>query len=232
MIQLIETLVLIGGLTVSFQDDTKNRILEAAGAVFADKGYNAATVREICTRASANLAAVNYHFGDKRRLYVEAIRRAHQSRVEQAPLPQWPPGTSPQRKLADFIRTLLSRMLVEDGVSWHTQLMLREIAHPDSACEELVADYIRPQFDVLQRILGEMLPSDVGQERRHLIAFSIVGQCLHYRVAGKVVRMLVPREEYEGYTPERLAVHITALTLAALGLEPAICDASAMEAAS
>ena len=44
---------------------TKDRLLAAACAVFADKGYRAATVVEICTAAEANIAAVNYHFGNK-----------------------------------------------------------------------------------------------------------------------------------------------------------------------
>lgn len=213
---------------MNMQEDTKSRIVEAAGAVFADKGFDAATVREICHRAGANLAAVNYHFGDKQRLYLEAIRRAHQSRVEQAPLPDWPPETPPQRKLADFVYTLISRMLLEDGATWHTQLMLREMSRSDSACKELVADYIRPQFEVLQAILTELLPADVSPERRHLISFSIVGQCLQYRVAGPVMRLLVSKEEYRRYTHQRLADHITSLTLAALGLEPSICEARAM----
>ena len=50
--------------------DTKARIIEAAGQVFANKGFEAATIREICRLAQVNLAAINYHFGDKQRLYV------------------------------------------------------------------------------------------------------------------------------------------------------------------
>ena len=54
-------------------DDTRENLLLAAGKVFADKGYEKATVREICKAAGvSNLAAVNYYFGDKERLYIEA----------------------------------------------------------------------------------------------------------------------------------------------------------------
>ena len=58
-------------------DLTKTRLLEAAGEEFADKGFEGATVRVICDRAGVNLAAVNYHFGDKEHLYVQALLHAH-----------------------------------------------------------------------------------------------------------------------------------------------------------
>jgi AcrR family transcriptional regulator len=54
--------------------DTKEKLFLAAVAVFAEKGYKAATVREICRRAKgANNNAVNYYFGDKARLYALII---------------------------------------------------------------------------------------------------------------------------------------------------------------
>ena len=71
-------------------DSTKARILEAAGNVFAQKGFEAGTVREICQLADVNLAAINYHFGDKRRLYLAAVSHAYSSREEE--LRGWPSG--------------------------------------------------------------------------------------------------------------------------------------------
>ena len=64
------------------QDPTKARLLEAAGEEFAEKGFELARVRAICERAGANLAAVNYHFGDKEQLYVEVLREAHRCGLE------------------------------------------------------------------------------------------------------------------------------------------------------
>ena len=64
------------------QDPTKVRLLEAAGEEFAGKGFDAARVRTICERAGANVAAVNYHFGDKEQLYVETVLDAHRCGVD------------------------------------------------------------------------------------------------------------------------------------------------------
>ncbi|MFO1425438.1 MAG: helix-turn-helix domain-containing protein [Steroidobacteraceae bacterium] len=71
--------------------DARHRLLEAASAEFAERGYAGATVRDIVARAGTNLNAVNYHFGSKQQLYVEVIR--HQTALSEAAHPQRPaPG--------------------------------------------------------------------------------------------------------------------------------------------
>lgn len=196
---------------------TKDRILEAAGPIFAEKGFRNATVREICQAAQANLAAINYHFGDKERLYIETVKRAHRARMDQASLPDWTEGIAPAKKLHGFIYMFLKRMLADDQASWHTHLMLRELAHPTAACAELVREFIRPHFDVLMAILAELVPPEMSEMERHQIGFSIVGQCLHYRVAQPIVKLLISAEEYAEYDADRLASHISQFTLAGLG---------------
>lgn len=199
-------------------EDTKDRILEAAGQIFAEKGFRNATVREICQAAQANLAAVNYHFGDKERLYIETVKRAHRARMDHAALPDWPPGMDAAAKLHGFIYMFLKRMLADDAASWHTHLMLRELSQPTAACAELVREFIRPHFDVLLSILSEIVPPQTSEIERHQIGFSIVGQCLHYRVAQPIVKLLISPEEYAEYDAERLAKHISHMTLASLGV--------------
>ena len=73
--------------------EPRERILSAAGQEFALNGFEAATVRDICLAAGVNVAAVNYYFGDKRRLYIESVKHAHEQRVRQVPLPEWAAGT-------------------------------------------------------------------------------------------------------------------------------------------
>ncbi|HWB00124.1 MAG TPA: CerR family C-terminal domain-containing protein [Pirellulales bacterium] len=197
--------------------DTRQRILDAAGPVFAHRGFKDATVREICQAARVNVAAVNYYFGDKERLYIEAVKRAHRNRMDQAPLPEWSSSATPEQKLYDFVRTLLIRILHDPAQSWHTELMLRELLEPTAACAELARDYIRPQFDTLLAILATILPAEVSREDRHLAAFSIVGQCLYHRVAQPIVEALIAPDEYRSYSIDRLAQHITSWSLAALG---------------
>jgi AcrR family transcriptional regulator len=203
---------------MAITEDTQQRLLDAAGQIFAEKGFASATVREICRRADANIAAVNYYFGDKERLYIEAVQRAAQGRFEQVPIPHWEPGTPVVTKLRDFIRTFVSRVVADQAPRWHLQLIMRELFQPTAACVEFVRNFARPQFELLLGILAEILPPETPAVKRHLLVFSIVGQCLHYRLARPVITLLVGEEEFRTYDADLLAEHIAAFSLAALGL--------------
>lgn len=198
--------------------EPRERILSAAGREFAERGYEAATVRDICVAAAVNVAAVNYYFGDKRRLYIESVKHAHEQRAGQVPLPEWTAGTPPQRKLRDFIDNLLERMLGFGQPPWQVRLMMREVLHPTDACRELVEDYVRPRFELLVAILDEIVEGGLARAELRRVALSIIGQCFLYRAAGDVVGMLVPHDELESlHAREPLADHVTGYALAALG---------------
>ncbi|HWL10934.1 MAG TPA: CerR family C-terminal domain-containing protein [Planctomicrobium sp.] len=210
-------------------DGTRDRILNAAGAVFADHGFEKATIREIVTRAEVNLAAVNYHFGDKERLYRATIRYAHELASGEVPFPEWhPESTPPEIRLREFIHITMQRMMVIQRLPWHSRLMMRETMMrettvPTEACREMAEEYIRPHFQVLQEILSEMLPPDTPPQRLYQLAFSVIGQCLFYKVSCPVVEILVPPGELkEHYTPPKLADHIADVMLAALGRQDLI----------
>src|SRR4029077_18806791 len=65
--------------------DTRKRLLEAAGEVFAERGFRDATIQEICRRADANIAAVHYHFADKEQLYRAVIQYAEECAPDSHP---------------------------------------------------------------------------------------------------------------------------------------------------
>jgi len=197
-------------------DDTCQRLLNAAGPLFAEQGLKATTVRNICDRAGVNLAAVNYHFRDKKQLYHDAVRHAAQTCESRVPIPDWAPGTPPEQKLRDFVVMFLNRVAVDHEPAWHAQLIMRELTHPTPACAEFVRDFVRPCFETLSGVLREFLP-DVPEPKRLLVGFSIVGQCLHYRVARPVMEHLIGANEFRAFGIDLLADHITEFSLAAIG---------------
>lgn len=202
-------------------DDTRARLLHAAGPIFADKGFQGATVREICERAGVNVASIKYYFGDKERLYIETVKEARRIKAEPAPFPQWSDDVPPETRLQQFIHTLLTRMFLVNAAPWPTRLMLREILEPTTACQELVQEFFRPEFEMLLEILDAMLPPGTPPYRRYQFGFSVVGQCAFYRLAGGVVSTLIePHELADVCQVDALSDHITRFTLAALGRVP------------
>jgi AcrR family transcriptional regulator len=204
------------------EEATRCRVLEAAGPLFAEKGFDGVKVREITKLAGTNLAAVNYHFRSKEHLYVETVRHAGQICAATVPLPDWPPEVPPRQRLRDFVDTLLARLLRPDVPAWHRTLIMRELAQPrHGACEELVREFIRPSFEKLMGVLRDLVPPGTPPERLQLIGGSIVGQCLHYHHCRHVIPLLVGPREAQALDAERLADHITAFSLAAIkGLFP------------
>ena len=207
---------------VNSADDTRQRLLEAAGEVFGERGFQAATIREICGRAGANVAAVNYHFGDKERLYVEAVKNVYSFGMDQPP-PEFPPDAAPDQKLRLAIRHMLAHVLDDRRPAWHAQVMFHELAEPSQACVDIVEGFIRPMANRLDEFLAELLPPETSAVDRHLIAFSIIGQCRFYFMRNPFAVRLVGEEEYRTYDITRLTEHIARFTLAALGHEKPFC---------
>jgi len=200
------------------QESTKTRLLEAAGEVFSEKGFRAATVRDICSRAGTNVSAVNYHFRDKEGLYVAVLEYSHVLALRKYP-PDWGlrEGASAEERLHAFILSFLLRFLAEGFPSWHGKLMAQEITDPTRALKHVVEKAIRPLFNSLVEIVEELIPVGEGagsaaSEAAYLCAMSVVGQCVHRYVSRHVTAFLRPNPVD---TPEieQLADHITRFSI-------------------
>src|SRR5215472_18027974 len=88
-------------------DKTRQDIIDAAGQLFADQGFKATTISQICKAADVNQAAVSFHFGGKEQLYIDLVRYGHEYVHSMIPWPNWEPGTPPATKLRDFVLTFL-----------------------------------------------------------------------------------------------------------------------------
>ena len=206
---------------MTVHDATKARILEAAGAEFAEKGFELARIRTICESARANIAAVNYHFGDKEQLYIATVLEAHRCGGEYTPpseLPDLPAAVLHRQYIHQFLTNVLA---LSHSDTWQSTLMLREMLRPTEACAVLVEETIRPRFEFLRAIVRKACP-DVDEQKLNAICFSVIGQCLHYKMAKEVAQRLIGREAFESLGVDYLTDHISSFCLAALGLEPPI----------
>jgi len=201
----------------SSPDKTRQRLLEAAGEIFAEQGFRKATVRDICARADANVASVKYHFGDKEKLYSEILRFAHGCAIEKYPPSLGLPADAPaEKRLYTFVLSFLQRLLDEGRPAWHAKIMSREMAEPTVAMDMLVEEQVKPHFGFIRQVIVELLGPKAPEETVRLCAQSVVGQCLFYHFGRPVAERLFPQRTFGLKDAPRIAEHITRLTLAGI----------------
>lgn len=199
--------------------DTKGRLIEAAGQVFSEKGFKAATVRDICRLAKANVAAVHYHFGDKAGLYKTLLSEAFEIGLRRYPPDMGlDPEAPAEERLFAFVHSFLLRSLPCGPHSWCGRLMSMELLEPTPALDYMVTRYIMPLSERLRKIVVEILDDGTGQddERAFQCAMSIVGQCQHISRNRAVMDKLSPGLRMDAEGIEGLARHITDFSIAAL----------------
>ena len=197
--------------------ETVSQILNAAGEVFASKGFKETTVREICAAADANVASINYHFGDKERLYIETVKHAKNSLEAAVPLPEQIESVDPENALRLFIETLAHRVLNPEVESWKHELLVREFMNPSKACQEMMEETIHPFMGSLHGILGRLMSENTPHYVIQQLAFSVISQCVYYRLQNRLVTLLVDPKDMENYySPKMLAEHIYRFSVAAI----------------
>lgn len=197
--------------------DTRDALLEAATAVFAAAGFRNATVRDICRRAGANVAAVNYHFRDKETLYLEVLRHVQRQADARHPLPRADGGLAAEARLAAFVRGFLLRLLDPGPDAVGSRLMAREMVEPSGVFDTVLAEQIQPIADEVRDILTELLGDRASEAVIRRCGISIVSQCLFYHQCRDVVRRLFPDLDLGPEGLDELARHITRFSLAGLG---------------
>ena len=191
---------------------TRIRLLEAAGPVFAAQGFYKAKIRDICARAEANVAAVNYHFGDKLGLYIEVLRYS----VSAAVLDPALITGAPKAKLRGFVQMMLDSVFKATRPAWYMKLVLQEMSNPTPAIDELVKEFIRPRYRMLCELIGAMIGQPRNARITQLCAHSVVGQARHYLIANIVIEKVWPEFRFTPDELEELTDHITAFSVAGI----------------
>jgi TetR/AcrR family transcriptional regulator, regulator of cefoperazone and chloramphenicol sensitivity len=198
------------------EESTRERILNAAGEVFAEQGFEGATVRAITQRAGVNVAAINYHFRDKAELYSRVILDACAAQ-RVADLIKAEGIVDPQQRLRSIIFQWLQFMLAPDRPQWKRLLLAREMANPTIALDQLVENSIRPMRDeCLRPTLRELAEDRFDEKQLRYLSGSIMGQCHYYLQSRPVLDRLYPGFEIGKPEINEIADHIARFSLAAI----------------
>ena len=196
---------------------TRAALIEAAADVFAEVGFHHARIRDICQRAGANVAAVNYHFGDKERLYAEVMRASFTRVMTAYPLDLGVAAEAPaEERLRAFVHSYFLRIFACDGDSRHSRMILREMVEPTGALDQLVEHVVRPTTAVLDGIVKELLGPDVPEPVRRMCGMSVVGQALFYIHCQPVIRRAFPAFRLGKAEIETLAAHVATFSIAGI----------------
>lgn len=199
--------------------ETRQRLLAAAAEVFAEKGFWEATHAEICEKAGANTAAVNYHFNSKENLYVEAWRNAFEQSMQAHPPDGGVPKDAPaEERLHGQILSLMHRM--GDSTNFEVDIVHREMANPTGLLAEVLHRAVEPLRLSMRAIVEELLGEGADEQSVTFCEMSLMGQCFgpihHLRRARELRENLGPKGPLVDFKIEDLADHVTRFTLAGI----------------
>jgi len=201
-------------------DLARERLLDKAEILFAQRGYHAVTVREITKAATCNLASVNYHFGNKKNLYLDVFRfrwvpRAKGLQKFFRDSLSTKEVSAPAVVIQALARAFLEGPLSDEARQRHFQLMAREMSQPTEAFEFVANHVMQPFFNELADMFETFVPGELPRERLVLKIISIFSIVLHFNFARTAVAHISGRE-YDPSFRAQLIEHIVDFSLAGL----------------
>jgi AcrR family transcriptional regulator len=172
--------------------DARSRLITSALRLFAEKGFEAATTREICEAAGANISAIRYYFGDKAGLYSAVFTEPMGEKkcyINIATYLDLPLAEALGRFFAEFLEPLKKGEQIRLVMKLH----FREMIEPTGGRQQEIDAEIRPQHDALVAILKEHLGLPRTDADVHRLAFSIIGMAVYFYVGQEVVSAISPQ---------------------------------------
>ena len=167
--------------------DTRARLLAAGTRLFAERGFHNVSVRDVCTEAGANVAAVNYHFGGKLGLYREVVGTAIAAiRAVSDGMTLAADDAPPEDRLRHYVHAFLPTIAGRDKriaaarVAWIHQLVRHETSDPTPLAPWIVEQAVMPRVQYLRRLVAELIGCEAADPRVERCVISIQAQCAFY----------------------------------------------------
>jgi TetR/AcrR family transcriptional regulator, regulator of cefoperazone and chloramphenicol sensitivity len=209
--QSFESLILI---IMKKKPATKERLIITAREIFAEKGFRDTTVAEICEQAEANIAAVNYHFGDKESLYDAVWRNAFTTMVEAYPLDgELPDDPSTEDRLFAFANAMVHRMFCETEAGFFPKLLCQEMAAPTLALDRIAKEALFPQHQYVGAIIRDATEDQLSDTQFQLCLHGIIGQCVFFNFSRPLRERMMGKKKMSEQSIEKIARHITRFSL-------------------
>jgi len=134
--------------------ETRALIIECAGNLIGNLGYEKVTSKAICQMAKVNLAAVNYHFGSRDGLYLAVLEEVHDYFLNLETIKRLQESHCPAKeKLERFFDFFLENVLNEK--SWYVKVWAREVLAPSPFVKQVLSEQALPKISVVMKIFSE-----------------------------------------------------------------------------
>lgn len=197
------------------EQNTRDRLLAAAMALFAERGFEKTTMVAISERAGANIAAVNYHFGDKQALYVDALRAAFAEAKASFPVGLAEVDATPEQHLKHHIAAMISQIFCPAEAGFLCRMVAKEFAEPTFAVDMIFSELIEQNRAHMWSAVTGILGPKVLEQQVHLAMVSVVAQFQFYNFS-RLIREMGARPSMCLPEPEAIAEHIYQFSLAGL----------------
>ena len=161
-------------------DATRRALVSAATVVFAERGYEAASVRDITGKAKVNQGAITYHFGGKSGLYLEVLRAVRESMSAQPLLSLATLDTYPtEEALRRFVLQTLMPLAESARFKRSLRIFAWEQLKPTAIRQKLSREEPFPTVMLAQAVVRRFMPA--ANDRRIAIAAAwLMGQTITF----------------------------------------------------
>lgn len=154
---------------------TRKKLLEAAGELFAQKGFSAVTVREIVAKAQTHLSAMNYHFKSKDALYQEVLEYACKQSAISMDERDYLSQIAPDKALLILIKEAVKAYRSDYDTQWKTALIAHEIRQPGSHFAAISERYLKPDIDYIAQLVAAAAGAQISSHASRFAAISLIG---------------------------------------------------------
>ena len=173
-------------------EKTREKLVEAAGRLFAERGYKRVTVRDIVQKAETHLSALNYHFGSKEELYREALLKA-------CSIASFSPGDQeallklePREALYIVISESLKQHGEKAGLNWENDIITRECWEPSDVFNEVSEKYLKPQTGFIAHIIGKIAGKPPDDPKVLFAVIVLIGMTDTFGEYGHLIDAVAP----------------------------------------
>lgn len=191
--------------------DTRQLLLETAGRLFAEYGFKGTSIKMIAEASEQNIAAVNYHFGSKQKLFISTLKFVVDKVLTPVPRGRKAKSLTPAEELQIYINERCNFLFSSKTPSWYGKLIVRSGFEMPAPARQAGIEFYKPDFDYLESMARRVNPA-LSPEKARYWAYSVVGQVFFYVFGREMILEVNQIRGFDAAKIKNIASHISELS--------------------